>query len=66
MSDDDKTGIIHIARAEQDPNIPNVDRCPDHPTLEPESGFGMAGGGMGVYTYCPECMKILSKTQIHD
>jgi hypothetical protein len=37
--------------------------CPDHPTVEPEVGFGLAGGGYGAYTYCPVCHRILLKTQ---
>ena len=30
-----------------------------------ESGFGLAGGGYGVYTYCPaeKCGKYFDKTQ---
>lgn len=37
-------------------------KCPEHPTALPEVGFGLAGGGYGVYTVCPECARILSKT----
>jgi hypothetical protein len=40
--------------------------CPDHPTQEPEMGFGLAGGGYGAYSYCPICHRILEKTQEHD
>jgi len=35
--------------------------CPEHPDVEPEVGFGLAGGGFGSYTICPECHRILSK-----
>lgn len=28
-----------------------------------ESGFGLAGGGYGVYTYCSNCHRILDKVQ---
>jgi hypothetical protein len=28
-----------------------------------DSGFGLAGGGYGVYMYCKDCGHILSKTQ---
>ena len=63
MSDDIK---IHIDSSEIDPAIPQTDRCPDHPKLEPETGFGMAGGGYGVYTYCGECGRMLSKTQTEE
>lgn len=37
--------------------------CPDHPNVEPEVGFGLAGGGYGPYTYCGQCGKLLSKQQ---
>jgi hypothetical protein len=28
-----------------------------------EMGYGLAGGGIGVYEYCTECYTILHKTQ---
>ena len=28
-----------------------------------EQGYGLAGGGCGVYTYCPKCEVILDKWQ---
>ena len=31
--------------------------------LETNSGFGLAGGGYGVYMYCVACGEILTKTQ---
>lgn len=31
-----------------------------------ETGFGLAGGGYGTYSYCPECGAILSKTLERD
>lgn len=38
-------------------------KCPDHPEAIPEQGYGFAGGmGLGVYSSCPECDCILSKT----
>jgi len=48
--------------------LPRLDqsiRCPilNHSKLEPEIGFGLAGGGYGTYTYCPKCGTILSKNQ---
>jgi hypothetical protein len=61
MSDEPKISI-HIDSSEIDPEIPQTDRCPDHPSLEPEMGFGLAGGGYGVYTYC----RMLSKTQTEE
>lgn len=35
--------------------------CPEHPDVEPEVGYGLAGGGMGPYHYCPECGRLLEK-----
>lgn len=37
-------------------------KCPDHPSVDAESYYGMGGGGCGVYTFCPECGKILTKS----
>lgn len=37
--------------------------CPDHPDVEPECGYGMAGGGLGAYMYCPVCGMVLDKTE---
>jgi len=59
--------FIHIARADKEEGIPEYStghRCPNHPDLLAETGYGLAGGGMGVYTYCPDesCGKILSKS----
>lgn len=62
MSDEPK--IIHISRRHKDPLIPDAmpDECPKcH--VPPEIGFGLAGGGMGVYSYCPNCGDMLSKTE---
>jgi len=61
------TPTILIDGVEQ--TVPEMDeglRCPDHPALEPEVGFGLAGGGYGAYTYCSECGRILSKMQEHE
>ena len=61
MAEQDKP-VVHIDYKDQDPNIPDVDKCPKC-NVYGESGYGLAGGGIGVYTYCPECGMILSKTQ---
>lgn len=29
-------------------------------------GFGMAGGGFGVYDYCPKCEEVVHKTEVHE
>lgn len=36
-------------------------KCPDHPGGSVETGFGLAGGGFGPYTYCNECGRVLTK-----
>lgn len=42
-----------------------IERCPVHPELIPEMGYGLAGGGIGPYSYCPQCGRVLSKSQDH-
>jgi hypothetical protein len=42
---------------------PQHTRCPAHPDVLPEMGFGLAGGGYGPYSYCPVCSRIIHKTQ---
>lgn len=37
--------------------------CCEAPVID---GFGLAGGGLGVYNYCDKCGKILTKTQTDD
>lgn len=62
----DEKFFAHLDYSDQDPKIPDLDqsiRCPDHPNTEPEDGYGLGGGGIGIYTFCPECGKILSKMQ---
>lgn len=44
---------------------PQHTRCPAHPDVQPEMGFGLAGGGYGPYSYCPVCSHIIHKTQEH-
>lgn len=40
-----------------------VPRCPEHPEEIPEMGYGLAGGGMGPYSYCPSCGRVITKSQ---
>lgn len=54
---------VHIDRS--DIHAPQADRCPRHPELIPEMGYGLAGGGIGVYSYCSACGAVLSKSQDH-
>jgi hypothetical protein len=44
-------------------SAPEHTRCPAHPDVLPEMGFGLAGGGYGPYSYCPVCSRIIHKTQ---
>lgn len=44
---------------------PQYTRCPEHPDIVPEMGFGLAGGGYGPYSYCPTCGRVIHKTQEH-
>ena len=41
----------------------NPEKCPVCRSINLESGYGMAGGGMGVYTYCEDCGTIIDKVQ---
>lgn len=56
---------IHIDSSEQHVPETGPDECPEC-KVQAESGFGLAGGGYGVYMYCPQCYKILSKTQVDE
>ncbi len=38
-------------------------RCPAHPDAIPEMGYGLAGGGIGPYSYCPICARVINKFQ---
>lgn len=40
-----------------------VSPCCEAPVID---GFGLAGGGFGVYNYCDKCGKILTKTITDD
>jgi hypothetical protein len=63
----DLTGV-HIDSAEQHPAVPDhtPEACPKCGGQEFEGGFGLAGGGYGVYEYCVGCGTIVSKTQVED
>lgn len=45
------------------PEMNDETTCPDHPEAPAETGFGLAGGGFGPYTYCTECFRVLSKSK---
>jgi hypothetical protein len=48
-------------------DAPRGDVCP-HCGTPLEHGFGLAGGGYGVYTFCPndKCGEYFEKFQVHD
>lgn len=58
---------IHIDSIDQREDILDyqVQNCPKCNT-EVEDSFGMAGGGMGVYGYCPKCERVVWKCQVED
>lgn len=65
----DNSGILVLSAlhkpqgmSEHDPAV----RCADHPDAAPADGFGLGGGGFGVYTYCPTCGYVLTKTEIEE
>ena len=41
----------------------NSQRCPECGSDRIEAGYGMAGGGMGLYMYCGQCSYIIDKVQ---
>lgn len=54
MSDDKL--FVHIVPSEKRESLPDCgtyDKC-QHCGGTLEQGFGLAGGGYGVYDYCPE------------
>lgn len=62
---------MHIDLADQHPDVPEPkDRPPcDFPECDPRThwqpGYGLAGGGMGLYTYCDLCERVIDKVQDH-
>jgi ssDNA-binding Zn-finger/Zn-ribbon topoisomerase 1 len=56
---------VHIDTKEQHEGIldTQVENCPKC-SSKLDEGFGMAGGGFGVYGYCPKCEKIIWKCQV--
>lgn len=47
-------GSVHLVQSE---------RCPKCLSTNLEMGFGLAGGGYGPYSYCPNCGIVVNKTQ---
>lgn len=62
---------FHIDASEKREDLPDVGfpkPCYrlDCPAPDFETGFGLAGGGYGVYEYCDVCGDIVSKTEVRE
>lgn len=57
--------VGHVAGATIRPGIPErqPEKCPTCGGTDFGQGYGMAGGGMGVYSYCTNCGKVTSKVE---
>jgi hypothetical protein len=62
MSDDDKV-FVHVDPSEVEPQAlaPRDDGKCQYCGGETEIGYGLAGGGIGPYTYCMRCGRICDK-----
>lgn len=58
---------IHIDASEKRAELPDagLDSCP-HCSGPLEDGFGLAGGGFGIYQFCAACGRIVSKTLVEE
>lgn len=55
--------ILELAEVREElTDVDHDGNCPEC-KIELEVGYGLAGGGCGVYYWCPKCSKIISKTQ---
>lgn len=61
----EKELIVCVAPVAIREGIPEAqpDKCPACGGTDFDQGYGMAGGGMGVYSYCIACGKVTSKVQ---
>ena len=71
MGAEDKTISIHIDAAHKREDLPEMghaEKCgrEDCPAPAFKTGFGLAGGGFGVYEYCDVCGKVVSKTEAEE
>lgn len=67
----DPKPFAHIDSAHKREGLPEMGaakKCgkSDCPAPNFETGFGLAGGGFGVYEYCQRCGEIVSKTVTDD
>ena len=59
---------VHIDSSEKAKHLPEYRQdlpCPTCGTI-PETGFGLAGGGMGIYSFCTKCQVVVSKSIVED
>jgi len=65
IKDEEKKITIHLDSATQDPSVPNhqVEQCPWCGSKDLLDGYGMMGGGIGVWQVCNTCNKLASKVQ---
>lgn len=64
----DEKVFVHISHSEKRKEIPEYQQGMKCATcnVEAKDGFGLAGGGMGVYNYCEKCGIIVSKSIFED
>lgn len=58
--------LAHLATAHKRPELPEYDeqlRCPNHQITPTMRGYGIAGGGIGPYTVCRRCGRVVSKSE---
>lgn len=58
------TGSVHDWKS---PKGTSINSCCQHCLTQLECGYGLAGGGLGPYMYCPNerCGKTIIKSQDH-
>jgi ssDNA-binding Zn-finger/Zn-ribbon topoisomerase 1 len=61
---EDKT-IFHVDAKHKREELPEYDQLAPCPKCggETETSYGLAGGGFGIYAYCPKCEVITSKSE---
>lgn len=67
MSDEKKLTVM-VDYSSKESNIPEYQQdfiCPTC-NVPSETGFGLAGGGYGIYSVCPKCCVVLTKSQIDE
>ena len=59
---------VHIDAANKREELPEFDQDAPCPKCggRTETGFGLAGGGYGVYAFCPQCGEVTSKSETSD